>query len=149
MAVNKWTILKESEMPEDIDYSMWVLVVDDHPNIISLARQALNKLGFQNVDGSDEGTDALIKLDKKEYGLIISDLDMVPLDGMDLLRSVRKNINTRDIPFIMLTGNNISRMVNLALKEGANHYLVKPFSPTSLEDSIHRAFENKASKKKK
>ena len=121
-----------------VDFSMWVLVVDDHANIRELTFKALNNLGFCNVEDADDGTTALMKLEKKTFGLIISDLEMMPLDGMDLLKAVRQQPGTQKTPFIVLTSDNMSKTVKKTASAGANHYLVKPFTTAKLKASIER-----------
>src|SRR4051794_11524967 len=72
-----------------VDLSMSVLVVDDYNTMIRIIRNLLKQLGFQNIDDASDGSAALNKMRTKKYGLIISDWNMEPMTGYDLLREVR------------------------------------------------------------
>ena len=72
-----------------MDLSMPVLVVDDYNTMIRIIRNLLKQLGFQNIDDASDGSAALNKMRSKKYGLVISDWNMEPMTGYDLLREVR------------------------------------------------------------
>src|SRR5882757_3320886 len=72
-----------------VDLSMSVLVVDDYNTMIRIIRNLLKQLGFQNIDDASDGSAALNKMRGKKYGLVISDWNMEPMTGYDLLREVR------------------------------------------------------------
>src|SRR5665647_278930 len=86
-----------------VDTSMSVLVVDDYNTMIRIIRNLLKQLGFENIDDASDGSAALNKMRGKKYGLVISDWNMEPMTGYDLLREVRADPNLATTPFIMIT----------------------------------------------
>ena len=72
-----------------VDVSMPILVVDDYNTMIRIIRNLLKQLGFENVDDATDGSSALAKMRAKPYGLVISDWNMSPMTGYDLLREIR------------------------------------------------------------
>ena len=86
-----------------VDLSMPVLVVDDYSTMIRIIRNLLKQLGFENIDDASDGSAALNKMRGKKYGLVISDWNMEPMTGYDLLREVRADPNLATTPFIMIT----------------------------------------------
>jgi two-component system chemotaxis response regulator CheY len=86
-----------------LNLSLPVLVVDDHPTMVSIVSDVLRQIGFENIDGARDGNAALKKLTSKTYGLVISDDKMAPMSGGDLLREIRANPRLSATPFLMLT----------------------------------------------
>jgi len=86
------------------DLSMPILVVDDYNTMIRIIRNLLKQIGFENVDDASDGSAALAKMQGKKYGLVISDWNMEPMTGYDLLREVRASPELSQTPFIMITG---------------------------------------------
>src|SRR6201985_1671683 len=86
-----------------VDLSMSVLVVDDYSTMIRIIRNLLKQLGFENIDDASDGSAALNKMRGKKYGLVISDWNMEPMTGYDLLREVRADPALTALPFIMVT----------------------------------------------
>jgi len=86
-----------------LDPSMPVLVVDDYGTMVRIIRNLLRQIGFADVDDAKDGTTALEKLHSRRYGLVISDWNMEPMTGYDLLRQVRADPGLGEIPFIMVT----------------------------------------------
>src|SRR6202012_1171136 len=81
-----------------VDLSMSVLVVDDYNTMIRIIRNLLKQLGFENIDDASDGSAALDKMRGKKYGLVISDWNMEPMTGYDLLREVRADPNLATTP---------------------------------------------------
>ena len=86
-----------------VDKNMPVLVVDDYKTMLRIIRNLLNQLDFTNVFEATDGGSALTKLREKKFGLVISDWNMEPMTGLQLLREVRADENLKDTPFIMVT----------------------------------------------
>lgn len=105
-----------------------ILIVDDEPKIVQLARDYMERAGF-HVLSATGGKSALIQVRAEKPDLIILDLGLPDLDGLDVARSIRKESN---IPIIMLTarGEETDKLVGLEL--GADDYITKPFSPKEL-----------------
>ncbi len=119
-----------------VDLSMQVLVVDDYKTMIRIIRNLLNQLGFQNVDEAEDGKAALEKMKVGKYGLVISDWNMEPMTGYELLREVRADERLKSTPFIMVTAESKTENVIAAKKAGVNNYIVKPFNAATLKGKI-------------
>jgi two-component system, chemotaxis family, chemotaxis protein CheY len=127
-----------------IDHSMPILVVDDYNTMIRIIRNLLKQLGFENVDEASDGTSALERMREKKYGLIISDWNMEPMTGYDLLKEVRANPELKTTPFIMVTAESKTENVIAAKKAGVNNYIVKPFNAQTLKTKIDAVFTDAA-----
>ena len=86
-----------------LNLAMSVLVVDDSKLTINIIRGLLKHLGFMDVDDAADGATALAKMREKRYGLVISDWNMVPMSGYELLRELRNDPALKRMPFIMVT----------------------------------------------
>ena len=122
------------------DLSMPILVVDDYATMIRILRNLLKQLGFDNVDDASDGSSALVKMHGKKYGLVISDWNMEPMTGYDLLKEVRADPNLATTPFIMITAESKTENVIAAKKAGVNNYIVKPFNAQTLQSKIEAVF---------
>jgi two-component system, chemotaxis family, chemotaxis protein CheY len=125
----------------DFDLSMPILVVDDYSTMIRIIRNLLKQIGFENVDDANDGSAALAKMQGKQYGLIISDWNMEPMTGYDLLREVRANPSLSKTPFIMITAESKTENVIAAKKAGVSNYIVKPFNAATLKTKMEAVFE--------
>ena len=123
-----------------VDMSMPVLVVDDYKTMIRIIRNLLKQLGFNDVDEATDGTEALQKLRAKQYGLVISDWNMEPMTGYELLKQVRGDDKLCGTPFIMITAESKTENVIAAKKAGVNNYIVKPFNAATLKTKIDAVF---------
>ena len=119
-----------------VDMTMPVLVVDDYKTMIRIIRNLLKQLGFQNVDEAEDGAAALSKLRMKQYGLVISDWNMEPMTGYELLKEVRADDKLKSTPFIMVTAESKTENVIAAKKAGVNNYIVKPFNAATLKGKM-------------
>ena len=123
-----------------IDLSMPILVVDDYNTIIRIIRNLLKQLGFEDVDEAADGSEALNKMRGRKYGLVISDWNMEPMTGYDLLKEVRADPNLATTPFIMITAESKTENVIAAKKAGVNNYIVKQFNAQTLKTKIEAVF---------
>ncbi len=123
-----------------LDPSMPVLVVDDYSTMVRIIRNLLRKLGLGDVDDAPDGAAALAKMHAIRYGLVISDWNMEPMTGFDLLRQVRGDPDLGDTPFIMVTAESRTENVIAARKAGVNNYIVKPFNAQTLKTKIEAVF---------
>ena len=123
-----------------LDSSMPVLVVDDYSTMVRIIRNLLKQLGFVDIDDASDGAAALSKMHKKHYGLVISDWNMEPMTGFELLREVRADPNLEQTPFIMVTAESKTENVIAARKAGVNNYIVKPFNAQTLKSKIEAVF---------
>ena len=120
------------------DFSMPILVVDDYQTMVRIMRNLLKQIGYENVDDASNGAAALEKVRAKRYSLIISDWNMEPMTGLELLQHVRAEAGSADTPFIMVTAEADQKQVFKALSNGATDYIVKPISPGTLEKKVRR-----------
>lgn len=111
-----------------------VLIVDDYKTMLRVVRNLLNQLGFKNIDEATDGSMAFDMLGKKKYDLIISDWNMEPMTGLDLLKKVRAANN--NVPFIMVTAESKTENIIAAKQAGVNNYIVKPFNADTLKTKI-------------
>jgi two-component system, chemotaxis family, chemotaxis protein CheY len=123
-----------------VDPSMPILVVDDYNTMIRIIRNLLRQLGYEDVDDAADGASALSKMRDKRYGLVISDWNMEPMTGYDLLKEIRGDPNLAGTPFIMVTAESKTDNVIAAKKAGVNNYIVKPFNAQTLKSKIETVF---------
>jgi two-component system chemotaxis response regulator CheY len=123
-----------------VDLSMPVLVVDDYNTMIRIICNLLKQLGYQNIDNATDGATALAKLRAGRYGLVISDWNMEPMSGYDLLKEVRADPQLGKTPFIMITAESKTENVIAAKRAGVNNYIVKPFNAQMLQNKIAAVF---------
>ena len=123
-----------------VDLSMPVLIVDDYNTMVRIIRNLLRQLGFEHIDDANDGSSALAKMEQRKYGLVISDWNMEPMTGYDLLQKVRANPEMAEIPFIMVTAESKTENVVAAKKAGVSNYIVKPFNAQTLKSKIEAVF---------
>jgi two-component system chemotaxis response regulator CheY len=119
-----------------VDVSMPILVVDDYKTMIRIISNLLRQIGFTNIDEATDGSKALQLMRARTYGLVISDWNMEPMTGLDLLKAVRSDIKLKDTPFIMVTAESKTENVIAAKSAGVNNYIVKPFNAETLKAKI-------------
>ena len=122
-----------------VDSSLPILVVDDYNTMVRIIRNLLKSIGYENVDDAPNGAEALAKIKQKSYGLVISDWNMEPMTGYELLQKVRAEPATAHIPFIMVTAESKTDNVVAARKAGVTNYIVKPFNAQTLKAKIDQA----------
>jgi two-component system phosphate regulon response regulator PhoB len=108
-----------------------ILVVDDEEDILELVRYNLNKDGYK-ITSAMTGEDALKKARSETYDLIILDLMLPGIDGLEVTRKLKDNPKTRSVPVVMLTAKGEEADVVAGLELGADDYITKPFSPRIL-----------------
>ena len=119
-----------------LDFGTPILVVDDYQTMVRIIRNLLKQLGFEDVDDAQDGSTALTKLKQRNYGLVISDWNMEPMTGFELLQKVRADQALKETPFIMVTAESKTENVIAAKKAGVNNYIVKPFNALTLRSKI-------------
>ncbi|MBV9523289.1 MAG: chemotaxis response regulator CheY [Alphaproteobacteria bacterium] len=113
-----------------------VLVVDDYGTMRRIIRNLLAQIGFNNVDEAADGATALGKLRERQFGLVISDWNMEPMTGLQLLQEVRSDNKLRAMPFIMVTAESKTENVVAAKQAGVSNYIIKPFNADTLKKKI-------------
>lgn len=125
-----------------VDLNMPVLIVDDYKTMLRIIRNLLKQLGFNNVDEAMDGGAALTKLRQKEFGLVVSDWNMNPMTGLQLLQEVRKDEKLKALPFIMVTAESKTDNVVAAKEAGVSNYIVKPFNAATLKGKLTSVLGN-------
>ena len=115
---------------------MPILIVDDYKTMLRIIRNLLKQLGFENVEEATDGSEALQKLRDGEFKLVISDWNMEPMTGIQLLREVRSDERMRKMPFIMVTAESKTENVVIAKEAGVSNYIVKPFNAATLKSKL-------------
>ena len=123
-----------------IDKNMNVLIVDDYKTMLRIIKNLLSQIGFENVDEATDGEMAFTKLQEKDYGLVISDWNMEPMSGYELLKKVRDVDALKSLPFIMVTAESKTENVVAAKQAGVSNYIVKPFNAETLKQKIDSVF---------
>ena len=113
-----------------------ILIVDDHAIMRKIIRSMLAEIGLENVDEAADGSAAIAKMERVNYALIISDWDMAPMDGLQLLKQIRKSPTWSRIPFIMITAMSAVKFAGIARDAGATQFLPKPFTGPILAERI-------------
>ena len=119
-----------------VDMNMPILIIDDYKTMLRIIRNLLKQLGFDNVDEAADGSAALLKMRSRQYGLVISDWNMEPMTGYQLLQEVRADESLKATPFIMITAESKTDNVIAAKKAGVNNYIVKPFNAATLKTKM-------------
>ncbi|MCA3300937.1 MAG: chemotaxis response regulator CheY [Roseomonas sp.] len=121
-----------------MDKNINVLIVDDYRTMLRIIRNLLKQLEFNNVDEAVDGQEALAKLRAGNFGLVISDWNMAPMTGLDLLKEVRADQRLKEMPFIMITAESKTENVVAAKQAGVSNYIVKPFNAETLREKIEK-----------
>ena len=119
-----------------VDKSMNILIVDDYKTMLRIIRNLLNQLSFSNVQEAADGAAALDKLRDGSFGLVISDWNMEPMTGLQLLREVRADDRLKSLPFVMITAESKTENVVAAKEAGVSNYIVKPFNAETLKSKL-------------
>ena len=116
--------------------SVSVMIVDDQQSMRSICKYILGQLGFRDIVEARSGRDAMTKLEQTHIDLIISDWNMDDVDGLTLLKVVRRHPRTQNTPFIMATGRSDKEQVKEAIAAGVNNYIIKPFDALTMKKRI-------------
>ena len=127
-----------------IDFTMPVLIVDDYNTMVRIIRNLLKQLGFVDIHDASDGSAALAKMRERKFGLVISDWNMEPMTGYDLLKHIRSDADLSETPFIMVTAESKTENVIAARKAGVSNYIVKPFNAQTLQTKIEAVFRDPA-----
>ncbi len=121
-----------------MDKNMNILIVDDYKTMLRIIRNLLKQLDFDNVEEASDGSEALAKLRAGNFGLVISDWNMEPMTGLELLKEVRADQRLKNLPFIMITAESKTENVVAAKQAGVSNYIVKPFNAETLREKIEK-----------
>jgi two-component system chemotaxis response regulator CheY len=119
-----------------VDKNLPILIVDDYKTMLRIIHNLLKQLGFTNVEEATDGGMAIEKMKEKAFGLIISDWNMEPMTGLELLQHIRSDAKIKTTPFIMITAESKTENVVAAKEAGVSNYIVKPFNAETLKTKI-------------
>ncbi len=119
-----------------VDKNMNVLIVDDYKTMLRIIGNLLKQVGFNHIDEATDGSMALDMFKGKTYGLVISDWNMEPMSGLDLLKHVRALPTNNNVPFVMVTAESKTENVIAAKQAGVSNYIVKPFNAETLKAKL-------------
>jgi two-component system, chemotaxis family, chemotaxis protein CheY len=122
-----------------IDRASPILIVDDYSRMLRIIRNLLRSLGYEQVEEASDGASALEKLRQKPFSLVISDWNMAPMSGLELLREVRADPALAKLPFIMVTAEARAAKIAEAEQAGVSGYIIKPFGAEALNLKIAAA----------
>ena len=120
-----------------------ILIVDDQPKLLRLVIELMNRLGFPEVEGATDAAEALEKLRARKYALVISDFDMEPVDGLQLLREIRADNALMNTPFILTEASFEFEDINVAHAAGADAFILKPFDIGLLKAKLKQVLNRK------
>ena len=123
-----------------MNLDMKILVVDDSSLMRGFAKSSLKQLKLNNVTEAEDGVEALAELKKEKYDLILSDLYMPNMDGLELLKAVRNDRDLKNIPFIIMTIKEKKGSLTEASEAGLNDYLIKPVTANALSKKLSKVF---------
>ena len=119
-----------------MDFNKKILVVEDSQFQRTICVAQLQQAGFENIEVAGDGNDAYSKLEEGEIDLILCDWEMPELNGIQLLKKIKKNPTLQNIPFLMLTSLDDEKHCQEAIDEGALDYIVKPASPDLFKEKL-------------
>lgn len=125
----------------DLDTNIKVLVVDDFATMRKIEKNILGQLGIKNVDEADDGSTALPKIQQNQYDVVLMDWNMPQMSGLELLKAVRSDPNTKNVPVIMVTAEALKDNIVAAAQAGVNDYVVKPFTAAVLEEKLKKVLK--------
>ncbi len=116
-----------------------ILVIDDEPIVFDSCRRIMRQEGFE-VSGAFNGREGLKKIEEDEYDAVLVDWKLPEIDGMEVLRIIKKN--HPDVIVVMITGYPSVESAVKAMKLGVSDYVSKPFTPEELKDTVIKAIEH-------
>jgi two-component system chemotaxis response regulator CheY len=137
--------LKMNFRKPNIHPQLKILIVDDCPHILEKMRNILLDIGFKKIDEAITGEQAwaFLKIDKscgEPYDLVITDINMPIMNGLKLLRKMKKDPDLKEIPVFMVTTRDEMDVVLKAIELGAKNYLIKPFNEQKIKKKILEIF---------
>ncbi len=127
------------------DKNIKILIVDDFSTLRMSLRNILIQLGFESIDEAEDGKEALEKLKKNDYGLVISDIDMPHMNGFELLDYIKADNRLKNIPVMFITAEAEKEKIIRAIESGLDSYITKPFTIAILQQKIDKLLSPKNS----
>ena len=121
-----------------------ILIVDDNEDNRYTLQLLLESDGHERITGASGGNEAIALLDKEKFSLVLLDMMMPDLNGDEVLKIIKGNPDTRDIPVVMISADSDTEKVSKCIELGADDYLPKPFNPTILRARIGAALRQQS-----
>jgi len=118
-----------------------ILIVDDFSTMRRIIKNLLRDLGFNNTYEADDGNTALPMLKNGDYDFVVTDWNMPGMQGIDLLKEIRKDQALCHIPVLMVTAEAKREQIIEAAQSGVNGYIIKPFTAATLKEKLEKIFE--------
>jgi two-component system chemotaxis response regulator CheY len=120
---------------------MKFLIVDDSPTMLRIIRNALNEIGYSNIDEASDGEEAMGMLEASDPDFVVTDWNMPNMNGVDLAKNIRDHPQYGNLPILMITTRGMKQDVKRAMKAQVNNYIVKPFEPEVLDEKIDHCLQ--------
>ncbi len=117
-----------------------ILVVDDFATMRNIIRKCLKILGYIYVTEAENGKEALDILAEKDFDLVFLDWTMPEVNGIEVLKAIRKDPYLRDMGVIMITAESRDEDIRTAVEAGVDNYIVKPFTAEVLKNKMNKVF---------
>jgi two-component system chemotaxis response regulator CheY len=115
-----------------------IITVDDSSTMRRIIKNTLTKLGFSNILEAGNGVEGLDVLAKNDVDLIITDWNMPEMDGLTFVKTLRSKDEYKETPILMVTTEAAKEDILTALRSGVNNYVVKPFTPDTLQEKVDK-----------
>ncbi len=119
-------------------YDQVIITVDDSSTMRRIIKNTLTKLGFSNILEAVNGVEGLEVLANNKVDLIITDWNMPEMDGLTFVKTLRAKDEFKEVPILMVTTEAAKEDILTALRSGVNNYVVKPFTPETLQEKIFK-----------
>ena len=117
-----------------------ILVVDDFSATRTIIINQLSNLGYSNTVVSEDGFSALARLKSALFDLVVTDLNMSDMSGLDLLKKIRTDSELKHIPVLMITSEDLQGNIVTAIKAGLNDYIIRPFEEHTFKQKLEKIF---------
>ncbi|MDT8438374.1 MAG: chemotaxis response regulator CheY [Wenzhouxiangellaceae bacterium] len=124
-----------------MDKNIEILVVDDFSTMRRIVKNQLREIGFSNIREAEDGAAAMQVLKSAHIDFVVTDWNMPNVTGLDLLKQIRADERLKSIPVLMVTAEAKREQIIEAAQSGVNGYVVKPFTPQTLQEKIEKVFE--------
>ena len=122
-------------------YEQSIITVDDSSTMRRIIKNTLQKLGFETILEAGNGVEALEVMSKNKVDMIVTDWNMPEMDGLTFVKAVRAKDEYKDLPILMITTEAAKADILTALRSGVNNYVVKPFTPETLQEKVFKLLD--------
>ena len=122
-------------------YEQSIITVDDSSTMRRIIKNTLQKLGFETILEAGNGVEALEVMSKNKVDMIVTDWNMPEMDGLTFVKAVRAKDEYKDLPILMITTEAAKEDILTVLRSGVNNYVVKPFTPETLQEKVFKLLD--------